>query len=367
MTESEFISKNSVAETSSIKSLFWISFLTVGLYFSGFLEMFTPLPLIFYFLKFPKQNPLKGILPALGTVILFYALALSPLHALYQSHPNLEFLLPLPWMGLLSHFDANIVRLVGIGYFLLFLGIGFSSSRVLNSQKEDSLKLILRGIILATFLVLAILVLLEASTKTNLVEAYQSQIKEMIHVFLKAQEQEGLGIDEVLQIEMALDEYASQSIKLIPFVVLLSVSFLMILNLFAGRWIYVVVNKSPSPFQLREIKVPFWIVWFFIFSGFSLILNKLTLNSENLHYIGLNLFLGLLLLYFFIGLAVVLHYLDRKMIYGLPRLLFLFLLLMFHQPVILIFTFLGIADQWKDFRKLSIDQNTTNTPPAVSS
>ena len=97
--------------------------------------------------------------------------------------------------------------------------------------------------------------------------------------------------------------------------------------------------------------MPERLVWLFIFSAGSLFL-----PDEEFRVVGLNVFMVMLGIYFFQGLAIATHFLESK---AAPVFLWLIVfILVFTQPVVMgVVAGLGLFDLWVDFRKFKTDKS----------
>ncbi|MCD4743697.1 MAG: YybS family protein [Desulfobacteraceae bacterium] len=105
---------------------------------------------------------------------------------------------------------------------------------------------------------------------------------------------------------------------------------------------------------LNHWKAPEHLVWFTI-----LTLTSIFIPIESIKIIGLNIFIVLLLIYFFQGIAIVSFFFNKK---EFPSFLkfFLYTLIVIQQIFALLVIGLGFFDTWFDFRKLDLKQNLQN-------
>lgn len=103
--------------------------------------------------------------------------------------------------------------------------------------------------------------------------------------------------------------------------------------------------------RFSEWVLPDQLVWLFIFSAGSFFL-----PDEGFRVVGLNVFMVMLGIYFFQGLAIVTHFLESK---AAPVFLWLIVfVLVFTQPVVMgVVAGLGLFDLWVDFRKFKTDKS----------
>ncbi|XCN75231.1 MAG: DUF2232 domain-containing protein [Candidatus Electrothrix aestuarii] len=101
-----------------------------------------------------------------------------------------------------------------------------------------------------------------------------------------------------------------------------------------------------------EWRLPDKVVWLLIFASALLLVGKGGVNN-----IGLSLVFISGVLYFFQGIAVVIHVLNR---WNIPRAFrfLLYVFLVFQRYGMLLVAFVGVADTWADFRKLDHEDKT---------
>lgn len=130
----------------------------------------------------------------------------------------------------------------------------------------------------------------------------------------------------------------------------------IVITLMLALFVSLTVSRAPrsqSEFlKMRMFSLPDWVIWVFIASlGIAFVPtvgeSLYPQNSEAIHMISMNILFVTLAAYFFQGLAVLTHFLDRLGLFGFWRLLAYFLA--FFQLFIFV-SGLGILDYWFDFR-----------------
>lgn len=122
------------------------------------------------------------------------------------------------------------------------------------------------------------------------------------------------------------------------------ITVLLMLVLFVSLQVQWDQSKSHSRVDIKMFRLPDWMIWTFI--G-SLGASYISLGNPMIAMVGKNLLIVSMAAYFFQGLAVLNHYLDRMHVNGFWRLLAW--VLAFLQMQIFVCG-LGILDFWFDFR-----------------
>lgn len=334
------------------KTALVMSFLTLALYFSGIFVFLTPLPFIFYHLKYKNSETYTVIWPSVLIVVAIYMFGVDFFHHLYEEYPSSIWIIPVPVIELIRYFTHSTVQIVGIAYFVVYVVMGYLISRALRSQQKLAFKILtfsVIGIFVVSGLLAFALVYPQSET---IVSAYRQYVDAGMQQFVEAQEQAGLALDQLVYLKSSISTIVDYSFFMLPFILFLSVSMLFTLNLIIAKRFFSFSIKDLGPVNLSEFKIPFAVVWAAVVLGILMILNEKIFEIEGIYFTTLNLLLSLGIAYFFQGLAVCIHFMNRKKIYGLLRLLFYFIMIFMMQTSILILTILGFVDNWVDLRKL---------------
>ena len=105
---------------------------------------------------------------------------------------------------------------------------------------------------------------------------------------------------------------------------------------------------------LNHWKAPEHLVWFAI-----LTLGSIFIPIESIKSLGLNIFIVLMLIYFFQGIAIVSFFFTKKKIPFFLK-FFIYTLIAIQQIFALLIIGIGFFDTWFDFRKLNLKQNLQN-------
>ena len=187
------------------------------------------------------------------------------------------------------------------------------------------------------------------------VNPYQESIKSLdqnmvtwYEIYTKsAQPQTG----DTKEIETAVIELRNLIPKVFPALMLMSVCMTVWLNMMAGQWLNKTVSgHSPWP-HYREWKLPEHLVW-----GVVVCVAGLILPNERVQTFALNLLLVLGTLFFFQGMAVLSHLLERWKFPSLLRVI-IFILICVQVFGIFFLSILGLLDTWFDMRQMRPKEN----------
>ena len=147
-------------------------------------------------------------------------------------------------------------------------------------------------------------------------------------------------IDQLQQIPRFQEASASNILWYMPSGIVITMMIVLFVSLTVTR----VPATTQQKLEMRMFSLPDWLIWVFIGSLGATFIQS---GSEIVSIFSMNVLAVTLAAYFFQGLAVFNHFLDRLKIFGFWRLLAYFLV--FFQMFIFI-SGLGILDYWFDFR-----------------
>lgn len=362
---------------SKIRTLLFPCLVTLGLYFSGFLVFATPVPVVFFVLRrHPKEAVLRFFAVLASVVALIYFGTVFFLsHAEPLAQQNGLGLLPLPSLGLALQLGVLRGGVVGLGHFGLYAVMGFLIARVYQHQNAEAPRFIFY-FTTALFVCAGIALLIVIGPHLpHLVDLYRAQTLAGIKDFVGAQEKANVGIEKIVVLRSLIPDVVKHSVYLLPFGFWCYVVCLFLLNLFLFKTYFLRGQQRPSlpvnmeskplsstqvkavqppVFTLINFKMPFIVVWLVIALAGVLLFNARFGHSLFLIYASLNVLAALLFVHFLQGFAVVIHFIDRKQIFGPFRffayfvLVFLMMSVPFVLPIILI---LGFVEHWIDLRK----------------
>lgn len=325
--------------------------LTVGLFLSGFFIYLTPLPVIYYQLKYQKTQKVNPVWFCFLLVFILYAVGIR-----FFKAGALAFL---PMANLMEWFSPSIVLFLGISYFAIYMGIACAVPRVFG-QSNRVFYHSARAVV-GIFLAMCVVVLAVIWPKLEAVGAeLRTYLALVIEQIISNQEKQGMALENVFALRAQTESIIHEVMQLIPFSFFFYITFLFVINLALAKRFFSVSIKSLHKIRLTSFRPPFFLVWVCIAILFILILNKLLLKFEPLHFLSLNLILGLGVVWFLQGISVFVELLNRWKIFGFLRLLVYLLVFATFYFSVFLFVAFGFFDSWLDLRKL--EKKTTHVP-----
>ena len=251
--------------------------------------------------------------------------------------------------GLLVLATATVAYLagrdLGIGYafialmvaLLLFcFGRGWSVERVVTSTAASLLMVLAAG------------ALLVFGSFSGVHEGVRALLAEHMDASLDLYETVGLSTESVDMLRERAPQIIDVFIAIMPALAFAGLVGAILINLFfllrrfPERRAFLV--ETPD---FKEWRTPEFLVWCFILAGFGLFVP----GAEVLRMLALNLFLMIVIFYFFQGLSIVAYYLHHKHVpYFLRSVAYAFIV--FEQICTVFVVALGLFDLWGDFRRL---------------
>jgi len=328
------------------------SLITIAVYFSGLLVFITPLPFIYHQLKYKNSHFFKLVWPSLLFIVFVYFSSLESLNALYKSTPSLVWLIPVPFVGLTEFLPKALVASFGIAYYGLFLATAFLVSEALKTTQKMCLKISfwsILGMFLLIGLIAAAFILPNAGVVLTTFREYMTVGFEQ---FISAQEQAGLSLEKATQLRVYIPQYIENLFFLLPFMLFSIITFLFMINLLLAKRFFSPFFKNLLSINFTLFQIPFEVVWVTLGLVVVALLNQYSFNSSFILYTSLNLLFSLSIPYFFQGLAVLIHFLNRKKVSGIFRLFIYLFLIVMMQTTFIVITALGFFENWLDIRKL---------------
>lgn len=340
------------------KSALTATILTIALYFSGLLYFLTPLPFIYHQLKYRDFSFFPLVAPSLIFMTGIYFFGLETFNTLYKNHPMLVLFIPVPLTGLTDFFPRLAIALAGVGFFGLFLTLSHLVARALKSETKKCFRISLWSITSLFILIGALLTLTIIPHAGTFLADFKTYLTVGFEHIISAQEKAGLSLKNAAGMRNAFPTYVEFAFFLTPVMLFALVTFFFTLNLLVAKRLFSPLFTDLRELNLTLFKLPFELVWVALGIVAIFIIHNFRELPLSLHYTVLNLFFCLVLAYFFQGLAVLVHFFNRKNVLGLWRVIIYFFLILMFLNTFLVLALLGFFDNWLDTRKLDKAQKT---------
>ncbi len=305
---------------------------------------------------FNSQSPMWGLLAFLLAGLLFLTLEMAPfLGFLVGGFTLTPLALILMERGRYFFHIGNLV-LAGLlfvgwgGGICLFYLLGFALPAFLLGELIQRGKGVGYTVMVSTFIPLlaggGIVAALAIGQGGDLSEMSRQHIQDSLSRMMDLYQTSGMDPERLRELRDAQGGLAQFLLALSPSLMVISSLFVVLSNyLLIRSWNIKKGNQILPEEHLSHWYLPDHTVWGVIGAGF-LLLVPYTLSR----IVGGNLLLVFSILYFFQGMALVVHFFQRK---GLSVWVqaAAFLLLIF-WPILLLIVFLGLADVWVDFRRI---------------
>lgn len=279
----------------------------------SFFSLIIPLPFLFYFYKLEMKEGLMN-----GAVTLFIV-----------------------WL---------LEKMTGQSYLFLFcleLGIaGLVLSELFKRQFSIGATVFF-GTTAMLFMGIVTLSLVGAAEGRGPVEMILGYLQTTMTQTVGLYEQSGLEREKIEQIRQALDLLGKLIARIYPAIIIIGVGFMVWLNVILSKPVFRRGRLSYPAFgESDRWGAPEFLVWGIIGSGFALFL-----PLTGLKFVAENLLIVLLVIYVFHGLSVLIFFFNKYSMPGWARAGIYFLIVL-QQVFLLMLAFVGIFDQWADFRKI---------------
>lgn len=275
--------------------------------------IFIPLPILYYYSKLDRTQGLVVFVASLLVLVISYKLL--------DSKVNLPFFFLLGSLGLIL---SEILR---------------KNYSIEKTVFHSTVALLTLG-----FTVLIYYNVKTGRTPWGLIEFY---ISESIQENIRLYSQLDISSEQVNLIKENADQIREGIISVFPALVLISTSFIVWLNILAGKLIFQRRGLWYPDFgNLACWKVADWMIWFLILSG-----GLFLVAAGMIKIVALNLLIVFLFIYMFQGLAIISFFFKKKNVPEFIRIICYFLIFG-QQFLLLLVVGLGLFDIWLNFRKL---------------
>jgi uncharacterized protein YybS (DUF2232 family) len=307
-----------------------------GFFDAGFFRDLAVASLIFF---------VVALTPFLGAIVIIF-IPLPILYYLKDSRvKGAAILAPSLAVSLIFLVIVNAYANVLLISLLAAAGIMVSESLRRNYSLEKTISYSVAAI----FCLAAVFVLHQSYYRSvapwQLVETYiQKQILYSAQVYAKL----NIATEQINMIKENITEVASSITLILPSLFLVTVSFIVWINLLAARLLFKKLALPGMDFgDLSFWKAPEKMVWYLIAAGAMVLLSE-----ERTVFIGWNMLVVILFIYLLAGLAIVSFFLKKSPLPTGFRYLIYFLIFA-QQIATLLVVAAGLFDLWADFRKLN--------------
>lgn len=358
--------QSAISESPSGRQTLVVVLFTLALFFSSFFAMVTALPLVYYQLRFPRARILSAALPALCVIVIVYLGLVPFLAPAYEKHPQLNWLLSIPFMSLKGTVSASTVSTLGIAYFgyYIFLAMAIVAAFQNPEYFFQNLAIALFATFLCWMALVVFLMYYEAGEDgvAGLLARLIGEAEKTYIEVVKGVEEQNPDLDiSVLHTMRALSaEAARMIIFLQPGFLFASLGGLAVFNTVLAKRLFVPLAPKLLLLPLLRFRLPFSFVWMTLALGALFLVNVRFLQREMLQYAIMNLLTGFFFAYTLQGLAIVGMLVESKIQAPLIRLMIYLTIMMFMPPSFIFIALLGFADAWLDMRKID------SPPPSPS-
>ena len=321
--------------------------LAVFLYISGLLVILTPLPLVYVSATAGRRNAVYAGGLAFIVIMALYFIILG----LAQTSAGGDALtVPLPGLGLISHFSITAVEIFGGGYFLFFLTMAL----ILGEAVREHWGLVkggARALIASVFLALFIVAILQIFGVAQVFSSLKNYLEFMVAEVVRLQEAAGVTSAQTTLLAERGPEIALFLFRVIPALVFVFALMAIVFNLLLSRrFIRMPHVFSGHQWDVAAFRFPDVAVWVVIGAAVCFLAGQYLLDGTWIKYFGINILIALGAVYFFQGMAVVAFFV-RRIRFPLFRLLIYLGIILFFQTVGFLIVGLGLADIWVNFRR----------------
>jgi uncharacterized protein YybS (DUF2232 family) len=237
-------------------------------------------------------------------------------------------------------------RELGLGYFLLALMVVLL---FLSLGREWSIERVVASTAAGMFAALAAALFWLFGSLSEIQQGVRAALTENVDASLDLYDQIGFSAQGVALLRESAPQIIETVLKILPalafagFVTVVLVNLFFLVRRFPERHSFLSAGAD-----LKEWRAPEFLIWFFVLSGFALFVP----GAEAVKIWVLNVFLVIVLFYFFHGLSIVAYYFHYKHIPYFLRSL-VYLLIVFEQLCTILVVALGLFDLWGDFRRLN--------------
>lgn len=321
-----------------------MALIACALYFSGFLVILTPLPLMYAFLVRGRNSGYAAAAIAGVGVVAFYAFAMPAAGAVEGALSSI----PAPGAGLAGFMPEGFLRVFGIGYFAFFSAVAIALAR----SAEERRRIAVWGayaLSAGAVVVLVTIIAAKLVCQGGLVDGVHAFVAFVLKEFLNANEAAGVYSAQIASIADNVEGMTAGVVSLLPSFAFVYAVIAVAINIVLGRRFLKARDAGAQVPGVVAFKLPDGVIWAVISCGAVFFANSYFIDSSVLRTLTLNGLICLGVLYFLQGMAVTSYFLQRIR-FSLLRTIAYIAMIVFLQTVSVALIVLGIADVWADFR-----------------
>lgn len=321
-----------------IKGIAFGAAASLALYASGFLILFTPLPLLYVWVARGRRDGVVATLAAFAIAAAAYAVALDQAAATA---------LPIPALSLAGFFPPAYLWIAGVGYFAFFAVVavllGEGAVRRWGLVRWGGTALVAGLAVIAS--VVGTGVVLGAGIPNGGFAGYFARV---VAEVVAMQTQAGGGTELGFIAENA-GEIVALMTGIAPSLVAVFALLTVALNMLVGRRIIRGNHAFGHVHNVARFRLPDVFVWAIVAGGTAFFADSYALHTGWLKTAALNVLIVFGALYFFQGLAVIVYFLQGIRA-PLVKTMAYVAIIFFFQTIGMLIVAVGVADVWADFR-----------------
>jgi uncharacterized protein YybS (DUF2232 family) len=319
--------------------------IAIMLYFSGFLIILTPLPLLYASIARGRiAGWLSFGIAALAVVAVY---VLFPGTAAPAISPLLAHI-PIPGQGISEFMPPVFFKVFGIGYFAFFAAVGLVLALGIHNRSSlinMGTKALLAGLGVLIFS----LFLAKLGGAAYLADSARSYLQQILNEIVLANQTAGSQNAQLTFMADHAEQLVTTVLRLLPSLVFVYAVITVAINAVIGRKIAKAHYPASHAGDIIRFRLPDSLIWTLIITGFMYFADNYALRSKTLGIVALNLLVGLGTLYFLQGMAVTVYFVQKIRL-SLIRTVAYITMIIFLQTVSIVLVLLGIADVWANFR-----------------
>ncbi len=316
--------------------------LSVLMYASGFLVIFTPLPLMYACVARGRSSFLLSA--SMG------AMLVVALELMLKSGGGdmVAKIVTLPTVAVGGSLTETATLVAGVVHYFYFALIAFVLG--LGAMRKWDLMRVCGFAVVAGMLVLATAV---ASAVSGGVQEALGSLRtilgQTLEEIVELNRQANVNSAYLNLLVEKKDAIVSFLIGILPSLAFSATLFVVALNFIVCRRILRKNHPFSHVHNAARFRLPDWFVWVGIASGFLFFINQYTIKDGAALVAAANGMIIALSAYFFQGMAVV-AYLLQQIKAPFTRTILYLIIIMFFQTISVMIVALGVADVWADFR-----------------